>query len=98
MGGKSIRYSFLRFRFTLLAVPCLLRAVSLSAALPLAAQQPASGPCAPGQTESVKIPAGTILPVVLRSSLSFENSKAGQILHGQIAQTVPLPNGKRIPR
>jgi hypothetical protein len=45
-----------------------------------------------------KIPPGTVLPVVLRTSFSFEDRKAGQILHGQIAQTVPLPDGTRIRR
>lgn len=94
-------YSFLLFRFTPLAVPFLLGAASLSPAPPLTAQQPAPTVSSAAKTESidsVKIPAGTILPVVLRSTFSFENSKAGQIVHGQIAQTVPLPDGKRIPR
>jgi hypothetical protein len=91
-------YSFLRFRIIPLVVSCLAGAVSLSAAPPLGAQEPASTPSSPAQTESIKIPAGTILPVVLRSTLSFENSKAGQILRGQIAQTVPLPDGRRIPK
>jgi hypothetical protein len=43
-----------------------------------------------------KMPAGTILPVVLRTSFSFDKCKAGQILHGKIAQDVPLPNGSNI--
>jgi hypothetical protein len=42
------------------------------------------------------IPAGTILPVVLGSSISFEKGKTGQALHGKIAQDVPLPNGAKI--
>lgn len=45
---------------------------------------------------TMKVPAGTILPVVLRSSFSFDKCKAGQTLHGKIAQDVPLPNGARI--
>jgi hypothetical protein len=44
------------------------------------------------------IPAGTILPVVLSTTLSFEKSKPGQILRGKIAQDVPLPNGTKIRR
>jgi hypothetical protein len=43
-----------------------------------------------------KIPAGTILPVVLRTSVSFEKCKSGQILNGRIAQDVPLQNGSNI--
>lgn len=42
------------------------------------------------------VPSGTILPVVLGSSFSFEKCKPGQILHGKIAQDVPLSNGAKI--
>jgi hypothetical protein len=45
-----------------------------------------------------KVPSGTILPVVLRSSFSFDKCKPGQILHGKIAQDVPLPNDTKIPK
>ena len=45
-----------------------------------------------------KVPAGTILPVVLRTSFDFDKCKPGQILRGQIAQEVPLPNGPTIRR
>lgn len=58
-------------------------------------------PNAPTPTASAptgKIPPGTILPVILRTSFSFQNSKAGEILHGQIAQTVPLADGTKIRR
>jgi hypothetical protein len=44
------------------------------------------------------IPPGTILPVVLRTSFSFDKCKPGQILHGKIAQDIPLPNGSTIHR
>jgi hypothetical protein len=44
------------------------------------------------------VPAGTILPVVLDTTLSFEKCKAGQTLRGKIAQEVPLPNGAKIRR
>ena len=43
-----------------------------------------------------KIPSGTILPVVLRTTLSSDKCKAGQILHGKIAQDVPLLIGSKI--
>lgn len=54
------------------------------------------------QTESSKgnsinkIPRGTILPVILRSGFSLETAKAGRLLHGEIAQEVPLGNGVTI--
>ncbi len=43
-----------------------------------------------------RIPSGTILPVVLDTSVSFEKCKAGQILRGKLAQDVPLKNGSKI--
>jgi hypothetical protein len=42
------------------------------------------------------IPVGTILPVVLRTAISFEKSQPGQVLQGKIAQDVPLQNGLKI--
>jgi hypothetical protein len=45
-----------------------------------------------------KIPIGTILPVVLRTSFEVDRCKPGELLHGQIAQEVPLPNGATIRR
>ena len=42
------------------------------------------------------IPVGTILPVVLRTAISFERSQPGQVLQGKIAQDVPLQNGLKI--
>ena len=46
-----------------------------------------------GASHEGEIPAGTILPVVLCTSFSFDKSKPGQILHGTIARDVPLPSG-----
>jgi hypothetical protein len=51
-----------------------------------------------GTSQENKIPAGTILPVVLRTSVSFDKCKTGEILRGKIAQNVPLPNGSTIHR
>ena len=51
-----------------------------------------------GTSQDNRIPAGTILPVVLRTSVSFDECKPGQLLHGQIAQNVPLPNSSTIRR
>jgi hypothetical protein len=45
-----------------------------------------------------KIPRGTILPVVLRTSFELDRCKPGELLRGQIAQEVPLPNGATIRR
>jgi hypothetical protein len=49
-----------------------------------------------GSASSDRIPRGTILPVVLRSAFSFDKVKAGQVVHGDIAQDVPLGNGAKI--
>ena len=42
------------------------------------------------------VPAGTILPVVLGTTISPAVAKQNQIIHGQVAQDVPLPGGSRI--
>jgi hypothetical protein len=42
------------------------------------------------------IPAGTIVPVSLNSTLSSSHSKSGQIITARVMQDVPLPNGASI--
>jgi len=42
------------------------------------------------------IPVGTILPVLLTTSISSANARPGQILSARIMQDVPLPNGRSI--
>jgi len=42
------------------------------------------------------IPPGTILPVRLRTTISSEKCRPGQLIIGRIAQNVPLPNGSTI--
>ncbi|MGB7602691.1 MAG: hypothetical protein WBM24_20480 [Candidatus Sulfotelmatobacter sp.] len=42
------------------------------------------------------IPAGTILPVRLNSSLNSRKSKTGQVITGRVAQDVPLSSGSKI--
>jgi hypothetical protein len=42
------------------------------------------------------IPPGTILPVMLNSTISSAKSKPGQIITARIMQDVPLPNGQKI--
>lgn len=44
------------------------------------------------------VPAGTILPVVLGTPISFQKCQVGMILRGKIAQSVPLQTGLRIPK
>jgi hypothetical protein len=39
---------------------------------------------------------GTILPVILRSTISPERASQGQIVRGEIAQDVTLPDGTRV--
>jgi len=76
----------------ILSLPSALGALSLaliSSAPGLA--QPTSAP--PAQ---VTIPAGTILPVVLRSTISSSRVKQGQRIEGKIAQDVPLSDGSKI--
>ena len=67
---------------------------SLTGALTIQAGQTSSSTVEPSHQNTV--PAGTILPVILRTSFSFDKCMPGQILHGKIAQEVPLPNGSKI--
>jgi hypothetical protein len=48
--------------------------------------------------EAQSIPAGTVLPVSLSSSLEARHDKAGRSISGKIMQEVRLPDGARIPR
>ena len=45
---------------------------------------------------SLVIPAGTVLPVSLNSTLSSAKCKPGQIISARVMQDVPLPNGGTI--
>jgi hypothetical protein len=42
------------------------------------------------------IPPGTILPMVLRTTITPKDAKQGETVRGEIAQDVPLPGGSRI--
>jgi hypothetical protein len=42
------------------------------------------------------IPAGTILPVALNSSLNSRKTRSGQVIKARIMQDVPLPAGSKI--
>jgi hypothetical protein len=86
----------IRLSFGTRLIPCLL----IGAACVLLGQ--VSTEAAPGQQTQTApsalstIPAGTILPVVLRSTISAEHAGQGQTVHGEIAQDVPLPGGSKI--
>lgn len=43
------------------------------------------------------IPPGTVLPVMLNSTLNAKSNKVGRQISGRIMQDVPLPDGQRIP-
>jgi hypothetical protein len=51
-----------------------------------------------GTSHESKIPIGTILPVVLRTSFELDRCKPGEPLYWLIAQEVPLPTGATIRR
>ncbi|MFZ0802286.1 MAG: hypothetical protein WBQ09_07305 [Terriglobales bacterium] len=51
---------------------------------------------APNSFAQSSIPAGTILPVALNSSLNSGKLKPGQIIHGRVMQDVPLAPGSKI--
>ena len=44
------------------------------------------------------IPAGTVLPVMLNSTLDAARNNPGQTITGRIKQDVPLPDGSTIPK
>ena len=43
-----------------------------------------------------QIPAGTVIPIMLSSSLNAEKGKNDQRLTGRVMQDVPLPNGGKV--
>jgi hypothetical protein len=47
-------------------------------------------------SEHAAIPAGTVLPIVLRTTIAPDKTKQGQTVRGTIAQGVPLPAGLSI--
>jgi hypothetical protein len=49
-------------------------------------------------TAQSSIPAGTILPVRLETSVASEKAKPGEEIHARIMQDVPLPGGGKIRR
>lgn len=51
-----------------------------------------------GSAFAQQIPVGTVLPVMLNSSLDSRRSKPGEKISGKIMQDVALPDGSRIPK
>lgn len=47
-------------------------------------------------TAQVNVPAGTVIPVELRSAIKVNKSQPGQPITAKVAQDVPLGNGTRI--
>ena len=47
---------------------------------------------------SSQIPAGTVIPIMLASSLNTAKDLQGKKLEGSVMQDVPLPSGEKIPR
>lgn len=47
-------------------------------------------------TNQSSIPPGTILPVILRTTIAADKMKEGEAIRGEIAQEVPLPGGAKI--
>lgn len=55
-------------------------------------------PAQRASASKIEVPIGTILPVLLQTTIAPAKVKQDQIIHGQIAQDVPLPNGSKIPK
>ena len=53
--------------------------------------------CSAGLWAQNAIPAGTVLPARLNSSLDSQKSKPGHVITARIMQDVPLPAGSKIP-
>jgi hypothetical protein len=47
-------------------------------------------------SHQITVPPGTILPIVLRTTITPRDAKQGETVHGEIAQDVPLPDGSKI--
>jgi hypothetical protein len=53
--------------------------------------------CSAGMSAQDAIPAGTIIPCRLNSSLDSRKSRQGQVITARIMQDVPLPARGKIP-
>ncbi len=75
--------------------------LTLLAALPTPAQtgtDPNPSAVSAASSKDNKIAAGTVLPVVLHTSFSFDKCKPGQILRGKIDKEIHLSHGGMIPK
>jgi hypothetical protein len=91
-------HNLIRPKGSAVAIACLLLASMALLARNAVASPEAARPTTETVATSSKIPAGTLLPVVLDTSMSFEKVKPGQVVTGKIAQDVPLPDGSKIRR
>lgn len=72
--------------------------MTLLCASRVAAQSSTGSPASTqNDRESMQVPAGAILPVMLNHGFSTKNARAGQVITGRIMQDVPLPNADKIP-
>lgn len=107
---REANYSYRTRREGLTSFPVLFACVLLLSASTSAQDRngmdpisaPSLAPVSPGlpaqrsSASKVEVPIGTILPVLLQTTIAPSKIRQGQILHGQIAQDVPLPNGSKI--
>jgi hypothetical protein len=75
--------------------PCIVVLLVFCAFSATSAKGQTTAPGSATAAPSLTIPAGTVLPVVLRTTIS-PKLKQGDKVHGQIAQDVPLPNDSKI--
>lgn len=80
---------------------CVLFVLAWSGVVPwvVTAQQSSvlqNSPVPQVSSQNPMIPAGTILPVILRTTISPGKTKQGQGIRGEIAQDVPLAGGGKI--
>jgi len=82
-------------------IPCLVAlfaCVGFAAGSDGAQTAASSDNLAAATSQHSAVPAGTILPVVLRTTVTPANAKQGQSIHGEVAQDIPLADGSRIRR
>ncbi len=78
-------------------IPSSVKAILARLVLLFTAVACANLPASPAMPAQVSIPAGTILPIRLSTSLSSRKSKPGQPITAHIMQDVPLGPGAKIP-
>jgi hypothetical protein len=85
-----------RFNLATRLIPCLFVASAFVFFGTVSTKAAPAGRTQGAPSAQSTIPPGTILPVILRSSISPEHASQGQTVRGEIAQDVPLPDGSKI--